>query len=155
MTPSSTIPALTFSLPDGIATLLTARSLAKAAEATLASGNGSAASADWSQLLDPNGNPITAVVQNYGVLDSNGQPTSFTFHVAPLGATPNPATDNTASSMRIYPQNMDEVAMAYADYMFAESQTPGTGVQAANNGGANVEDLENNEYPVTFVVDPS
>jgi hypothetical protein len=150
---SPTIPALIFSLPTGIATFMQARSLAKAAQAAIGSGATGAVSADGTQLLDPQGNAITATVQNYGVLDANNQPTNFTFNPTPLGATPNPATDNTATSMRILADNMDQIAAALADYYFSEGQEAGTGVQGANNNGANVEDLENEEYPVTFVAD--
>jgi hypothetical protein len=151
---SPTIPALIFSLPTGIATFIQARSLAKAAQAAICNGASPApVSADGTQLLDPQGNAITATVQNYGVLDANNQPTSFTFKPAPLGATPNPATDNTATSMRILADNMDQIAAALADYYFSEGQEAGTGVQGANNNGANVEDLENEEYPVTFQAD--
>ena len=153
---SPTIPALTFSLPSGIAVFLTAASLAADAQAAVGEGASPAPiSADGAALLGPDGNPITCTVQNFGVLDANNQPTSFTFKVAPLGATPNPSSDNTPTSMRIYPQNMSEIVASHQDYLGAEAQQAGSGVQAANDGGCNVEDLENNQYAVTFVADPA
>lgn len=152
---SPVIPALTFSLPDGVSTFLAARSLAAAAQGKIATGDMSGQSADGSALVDTAGNAIGCACNNFAVLDANGDPTIFEFAVMPQGATPNPATDNTPTSMRITFANMQEIAASVADFYQAEAQTPGSGVEAANDGGCNVTDSQNKNWPVTFIADPS